>query len=235
MTTVRDAAATLRVRLDDLALGRFERYLDLLLETNQQFNLTSVTEPGEAESRLLAESLAILPLIPPRARRLVDVGAGGGVPGIPLAIARPALEVHLLDATRKKVDFLGHAAAELGLDNVEAIHGRAEDAGRDPAFREQYDIVVARAVARLPALAELTLPFLKRGGIAILPKGEAVEDEMEDARQAIKTLGGELRPLVHSPVNRARLVVIDKRRSTPAEYPRRPGTPQRHPIGVPAR
>lgn len=233
--SIDDAIQILDLDLASGAREKLEGYLTLLMEANRQFNLTAIKDRDEAASRLIAESLAILPLIPDGARGLIDVGTGGGVPGIPLAIARPDLRVDLLDATRKKVRFLHDVAHQLELDNVVTIHARAEEYAHQQGVRERYDLAVARAVARLPALVELVLPFVRAGGSVILPKGDAVQDEIGDAKQAIRTLGGKLQPLYESPINQTRLVVIEKQRATPPVYPRRPGVPQKQPISVPSR
>lgn len=228
------AAAKLGLKLDQETQERLDRYLDLLLETNKQFNLTAITDRDVAASRLIAESLALLPLIPNRATRLIDVGSGGGIPGMVLAIMRPGLQVDLLDATKKKVVFLDEAAVALGLTNVRAFHGRAEEFGREPEFRDSYDVAVARAVARLVTLSELVLPFVRTGGIAILPKGEAVYDELAEAEGALAELKGHLLPIHQSEVNDVRFVVLRKQGRTPKPYPRKSGIPSKQPIGVPA-
>lgn len=232
MDALADAASKLGLTLDAEAVRRFSLFRDQLIATNRQFNLTAITDPDDIETRLFAESLAILPLLPAGTERLLDVGSGGGIPGIPLAIARPDVRVDMLEATAKKVRFLHEATGELGLTNTGAYHGRAEDFGRLPAYREQYQAVTARAVARLVTLAELVLPFLAIGGVAILPKGDAAGDELREAREAIEICGGEPRPIFHSDINNARFVIIDKRRATPDLYPRRPGVPGKQPIGV---
>jgi 16S rRNA (guanine527-N7)-methyltransferase len=228
------AAAKLGLPLSEETQQRLDRYLDLLLETNKQFNLTAITDREVAASRLIAESLAVLPLIPKRAVRLIDIGTGGGVPGMVLAIMRPDLRVDLLDSTKKKVTFLTEAAGTLELSNVRAFHGRAEEFGREPGFRDAYDVAVARAVARLATLSELVLPFVHTGGIAILPKGEAVHDEVAEAEGALSELKGQLLPIHQSEVNDVRFVVLRKQGRTPKLYPRKSGIPSKQPIGVPA-
>lgn len=228
------AAEKLGLELDQETQERLDRYLDLLMETNKQFNLTAITDREIAASRLIAESLAMLPLVPKRAARLVDIGTGGGIPGMVLAIMRPELEVDLLDSTKKKVDFLDEAAGALGLTNVRAFHGRAEEFGREPEFRDSYDVAVARAVARLAILSEFVLPFVRTGGIAILPKGEAVHDEVAEAASALAELKGRLLPIHQSQVNGVRFVVLRKLGRTPKPYPRKSGIPGKQPIGVPA-
>jgi 16S rRNA (guanine527-N7)-methyltransferase len=224
------AAERLGVALDAAAIERFRRYRELLLAANAQFNLTRVTDPAEVETRLFADSLALLPLVPPAARRLLDIGSGGGVPGLALAIVRPDLAVTLLDATAKKVRFLTDTARALDLPAVTAIHGRAEEIARDPAHRAGYDVVTARAVARLVTLVELTLPCVALGGVALMPKGSAAAQELAEAAYAIALLGGQARPLIQPPLEGTMIVAVDKRAPTPAQFPRRTGVPNKTPL-----
>jgi 16S rRNA (guanine527-N7)-methyltransferase len=231
---LRVEAADLGIELDDAAFNRLDRYRELLLAANEQFNLTRITTPEQIELRLFADSLALLPMVPPEARSLLDIGSGGGVPGLPLAIARPELRVVLLDATAKKVRFLEATARELGLENVVAVHGRAEELARDRQHRERYDVVTARAVARLVTLVELALPFLVVGGRALLPKGSAAADELTEARYATGMLGGSAASPIDA-IAGTRVVVIEKRRPTPAEFPRRTGVPNTSPLFGPDR
>lgn len=211
----------------DETLAALHRYRDLLLAGNRRFNLTAITDPDEVDDRLIAESLSLLPRIPQDTRTLLDVGSGGGIPGIPIAIARRSIGVSLLDATAKKVRFLDETATALDLGNVTTLWGRVEDLAHDPAHRERYDIVTARAVARLATLAEYVLPLLRVGGIALLPKGAGAAEELAEAQHAIRTLGGRSQPL-YPPS----LVVIDKIRPTPASYPRPTGQPSKRPLGA---
>lgn len=220
--------------LDATAIDRLALYRELLLAATLQFNLTHITDTVEFEQRMLIESLALLALVPEDAATLLDVGSGGGVPGLPIAIARPGTRVVLLDATAKKVAFLAEASAALGLDNVTALQGRAEELARDPAHRDRYDVVTARAVARLPVLAELVLPFVALGGIAILPKGADIAEEFVEARYAIRMLRGRERPVNTRLIEGSSVVAIDKRGSTPAQFPRRTGVPSKHPLRGPA-
>jgi 16S rRNA (guanine527-N7)-methyltransferase len=165
------------------------------------------------------------------ATRLVDVGAGGGLPGLPLKIARPDLEVTLVEADQAKAAFLVQAAARLGLRGVEVVARRAEDVGRDPRYRERFDLAVARAVAALPALAELCLPLVRVGGRMLAQKTES--EGLVKAAHAIETLGGSLREAAAAPSAARRagtVIVIDKVRPTPEAYPRRPGVPVRRPL-----
>lgn len=223
-------ADRLGVVLDAEAAERFNRYRDLLLAANEHVNLTRITDPDDVESRLFADSLSLLPHIAVTSTRLLDIGSGGGVPGLALAISRPDLRVTLLDATAKKVRFLAETADALGLDNVLALQGRAEELAHDRHHRERYDVVTARAVARLVTLVELALPFLAIGGRAILPKGSAAAEELAEARYAIGLFGGRARQLVETEIEGTTLVVIDKRKPTPSAYPRNTGVPNKRPL-----
>jgi 16S rRNA (guanine527-N7)-methyltransferase len=166
---------------------------------------------------------------------LIDVGTGAGFPGMVLAIARPRLGVTLLDATRKKVTFLEHVIEELKLENVTAMHGRAEELGQNFVYRGRYDIATARAVSSLPALLELVMPLLKVRGIGLFPKGAEIETELQEARTAAKELGAgqivdELLPQLGEE-HVTRLVFAAKIRETPKRYPRRSGIPAKEPLG----
>ncbi len=231
----REAAALLWLNLSAAQFELLDRYRDLLLEANQRMNLTALKTPEAVESRLIAESLAIIPLIGEGPHQLIDVGTGGGIPGIPLAIALPDSTIHLLDSTAKKLVAIEEMVQNLGLQNVHLIHGRAEDIAHNAENRGCYTVVVSRAVARLATLVEYTLPFLERGGVAILPKGQQVQAELREAMNAIDTFGGRLIDLFESPINGAMFVRIEQKRSTPARYPRSPGIPSRQPIGVSTR
>lgn len=224
------------------------RYRDLLLEWNTRHNLTALKTPAEVDTRLIAESLRLLPVIdefiaatahpPDRPLRLIDIGTGAGVPGLVLAIARPDLDVTLVEATGKKVAFLKHVITELGLKNVQAIHARAEDIAHDPAYREQFDLATARAVGTLPTLVELALPFLRIGGWALFPKGPELGTELAEGKRAAQRLGGRVLRADLLPPDPAqpdlpvtRLVVVAKLSRTPDRYPRRAGIPAKEPLG----
>ena len=236
MSSLEDyAQALLGLRLTDEQLGRFARLTDLLLEWNQRFNLTAISDRDEIVIKHYLDSLTLTRVLPPADDlRLIDVGAGAGFPGLPLAIALPRLQVTLLDATKKKLRFIDQAGAELGLQNVRTLHARAEDAGRDPNHRETYDIVAARAVVRLPALMEYTLPLAKLSGQVIAMAGRSAYDDANSAAKAMDVLGGELFSIEETrlpTLDHARhLILIDKVDKTPRQYPRRAGTPTRDPI-----
>ncbi|KAK4538588.1 hypothetical protein CDCA_CDCA18G4613 [Cyanidium caldarium] len=248
------------VSLSELSVqqhARLSRLCELLLERNQQFNLTGMRTPEEVRTKLVDESLALLSVIPPEATvgtttppRLLDVGSGAGFPGLVLAIARPTWPVTLLEATRKKCDWLDEAAAALALSNVRVLWGRAEEwaaATRPDSRRECFDIVTARAVAELRTLAEYTLPFVRVGGWVLAPKQRPrpVESwpEWERALPAIDKLGGRTHAVLRMPVasdedaaladempSERVTVVLTKHAATPAQYPRAPGRPAKRPL-----
>lgn len=212
-----------------------ERFVALLLSTNARLNLTRVVEP-EAVARVhLLDSVAALPKLDDlRPERVLDLGSGGGVPGIPLALARPGVRWTLVDSVGKKVDALRGFIADLDLATVDAVAARAELLGRDAAHREAYDLVTARACAALPVLAEYALPLLRVGGALLAWKGALSAGELHAGATAAAELGGgvpELEPSGVPALGDHRFVVIRKAGRTPPRYPRRPGEPSRRPLG----
>ncbi len=191
-----DLAARANVTLSADQHALFSKYLDLLTAANETMNLTRITDRAAAEVQHIGDSLTVLPFLPPGEHTLADVGTGGGVPGIPLAIARPDVRVTLIEATKKKAAFLQQAVTELGLTNVRIAAERAEEAATG-GRRESFDIVVARAVATMEWLAEWCLPLARKGGKVLCLKGPKANDELPDARKAIK-LGGGGKPVIHA-------------------------------------
>src|SRR5690606_315212 len=194
-----DAAGALGIEFDPGDVERLGRYLHLLLEANKIHNLTAVTDPDQAWTRHILDSLTLMSLLDSaegeepgadtsESRQVIDVGSGGGLPGIPLAIVRPDLRFTLLEATGKKAAFLRQAIAELGLANAQVLAERAERAGQDPEHRERYDVAVARAVGPMAVIAELTVPFVKVGGQVLLIKGQKADEELAAAKQALYLL-----------------------------------------------
>ena len=211
-----------------------ERYVALLLEANQRLNLTRVVEP-EAVARLhLLDALAALPLLDEIGpRSALDLGSGGGVPGIVLAIARPAVQWTLVDSVRKKVDALRGFVEALALSNVDVLSERAEILGRDAAHREARDVVAARACAALPVLVEYALPLLRRGGSLLAWKGQVSAEEMAAGAAASTLLGGgppDRRPSGVPSLGEHAFVIVPKVAATPDRFPRRPGEPGRRPL-----
>ena len=231
-------AAGLGLYLSSGQLQQFEVYYRELVDWNRRLNLTSVTDYEAVPVAHFLDSLTvILGLDGPAAGRdlkLIDVGTGAGFPGLPLRIVLPNLRLVLLEATAKKARFLEHIIAKIGLGNVEIITGRAEEAAHDESYREKFDIAVSRAVAPLPVLAELTLPFCAVGGRMIAPKKGDISPEIDRSLPAVNTLGGKMNQVKEIRIEEFRdnrcLIIIDKIRSTPDKYPRRPGIPAKRPI-----
>lgn len=240
-----DARAA-RVALEQLLEGRsldlppsfgdrVERFIGLLLDANRRLNLTRVVEP-EAVARLhLLDSVAALPAIDALTpSSAVDLGSGGGVPGMVLALARPEVAWTLVDSVAKKTDALRAFAVDLGLANVSVITARAEDLGRDPAHRATHGLVTARAVAALPVLVEYALPLLNERGALLAWKGPITDAELRAGAAASAELGGgapRVEPSGHAALGDHRFVIVRRERPTPARYPRRAGEPSRRPLG----
>jgi 16S rRNA (guanine527-N7)-methyltransferase len=214
----------------------FEFYYQQLIDWNERVNLTSITDYEEVQVKHFLDSLSCLQVLTDvaPAMRGIDIGAGAGFPGLPLRIACPQMRLTLLEATRKKVQFLEHMVKELGLRDVQVIEGRAEELGRQAGHREVYDVALARAVAELSVLLEYALPLLKVEGIFVAQKGGEIEGEVEAAAAAMNLLGGRLKEVreVRLPgLDDARhLVVVEKVARTPDKYPRRPGMPGKRPL-----
>lgn len=223
-------AAALGIAFEPGDLDRLGVFLDLLLEANTRFNLTTVTDPAEAWIRHILDSLSLLSVIASaEPKTIMDVGSGGGLPGIPLAIVLPDVQFTLLEATGKKATFLQEVVYEMGLTNVQVVNDRAETLGCDREHhREKYDMVTSRAVGRLAVLLELTSPFARAGGHVVAIKGEKAHEEVEEAKGALHRLHCQVVETIRTATNT--IVVIEKLRPTPKMYPRRPGEPKRVPL-----
>jgi 16S rRNA (guanine527-N7)-methyltransferase len=246
MDLLSEAARNMGFALTSAHLRTFQTYYEELSAWNQRFNLTAVTKYEHVQIRHFLDSLSCLlavgsskggrwwPGVPAPGVRAIDVGSGAGFPGLPLKILHPRLNLTLLEATGKKAEFLKHAVAHLELGKVAVIHGRAEELGQDETHRENYDLVLARAVADLPVLVEYLLPLCRLGGKCIAQKGISAHEELTASQYAISLLGGEVHYVV--PVElpglaeTRHLVIINKVARTPQKYPRRPGTPGKHPL-----
>ena len=214
----------------------FRLYRRELVEWNERANLTAIVDCAEVQTRHFLDSLSVLLSVGQVRGRVLDVGAGAGFPGVPLKMVYPGIALYLVESRRKKADFLRHLVRRLGLSGVDVVVGRAEELAHDSAYRQTFDVVVSRAVARLDTLAELALPFCAVGGVFVAQKKGDIGGEVAEAETAIDSLGGrlrEVRPVVLDELGGERyLVAIEKRATTPLRYPRRPGIPQKRPLGA---
>lgn len=223
------------IALSDVQLDQFDKYFHTLVEWNEKMNLTAITDQEDVYLKHFYDSISAAFYFDfTQQLHLCDVGAGAGFPSIPIKIAFPHLEVTIVDSLNKRITFLNHLANVLKLDKVHFIHDRAETFGVNPAYRESYDLVTARAVARMSVLSELCLPLVKVGGHFIAMKAAHANDELTVGKKAITTLGGRLEqmhtftlPMEESERN---ILVIKKEKQTPKKYPRKPGTPGKMPI-----
>ena len=229
-------AKALGIRLSETQTSRFVRYYDELARWNERVNLTSITEWEAVQSRHFLDSLSAALALSPQMLQsgsFIDVGSGGGFPGLPLKLAFPGMRGTLLEATAKKTAFLAHLSEILELEDISVRTGRAETLAHDAEMREAFDMALARAVADVATLAELTLPFVRVGGIVVMHKKADIADELEQAQGAIETLGGRLRevlPVTLPGLDERALVVLEKQHPTPERYPRRPGMPAKRPL-----
>lgn len=225
----------LPVSLNERQVCQFMKYYELLVEWNQVMNLTAITDFDEVCKKHFIDSLSIVKAYDvSSSKTLIDIGTGAGFPGIPLKIAFSDLKVTLLDSLNKRVNFLNAVIDELALENIDALHGRAEDFAEKGKLREQYDVCVSRAVANLSTLCEYCIPYVKIGGHFISYKSEKIADEIVTAKKAISILGGKLENQVEFMIPNSdiyrNLVVISKNKKTPASYPRKAGVPSKNPI-----
>ena len=229
------------LELSEKQLQQFERYFEMLVETNKVMNLTAITEREDVILKHFIDSIALgqceyfkKNICLSDKTRIIDVGTGAGFPGIPLKIVYPCINLTLFDSLNKRIGFLNTVIETLGLTNCEAIHSRAEDGARNPKLREQYDIAVSRAVANMAVLSEYCIPFVKEGGFFIPYKTDKIEEELETGKKAIKLLGGKIADvasitLPSSDIKRS-FVFINKTTKTPKQYPRKSGIVSKQPL-----
>lgn len=243
MQTLITGAEALGVPLTDEQVEQFRKFATLLAEWNERMNLTAITDSEAVQAKHFLDCLAGLPVVAEemgaaipirRGLACIDIGTGAGFPGLPLKIAWPNLKLTLVDGTAKKIRFLTEVVNLLALKNVSLVHGRAEELGRGAGYRGQFDLATARAVARLNTLTEYVLPFVRRGGMAVLYKGPHAAEEFMEARQAIELLGGEtvrMAPVtLPASDEERRILLIKKVRRTPKLYPRQQGLPRGNPL-----
>lgn len=229
------ALAEQGIVLSEQQLKQFDLYYQLLVEWNQKMNLTSITDQEGVYLKHFYDSVSAAFYVAfQQEQTVMDVGAGAGFPSIPLKICFPHLQITIVDSLQKRIHFLEHLAEQLGLEQVQFIHSRAEDAGQNATYREKYDIVLARAVARLTVLAELCLPLAKRGGAFVALKGAKGPEEAQEAKKAISLLGGRL-DQIHSfslpqDEGERHIIVIQKEKDTAKKYPRKAGIPNKQPL-----
>jgi len=234
-----DGAQKLGIKLSDKQITQFKLYYQELVSWNKKFNLTTITDYQEVQIKHFLDSLTVISALTEEELTqpgfsIIDIGTGAGFPGIPLKVFLSQSRLVLLDSKAKKATFLQHVIEQLELDDVEVVVGRAEEIGHRPLFRENFTLVVSRAVASLPTLVELALPFCQMGGKFIAQKKGQIEQELVQAGKAIDVLGGELNQVkkveLEELSDERYLVIIDKISPSPEKYPRRAGTPTRRPI-----
>ena len=221
--------------LTDRQKEQYERYFELLVEWNEKINLTAITEKDEVYIKHFYDSIApiLQGLIENQPIRLLDIGAGAGFPSLPMKILFPELDVTIIDSLNKRINFLHLLAEELGLSGVHFYHGRAEDFAQDKAFRAQFDLVTARAVARMQVLAELTIPYLKVGGRLLALKASNAPEELEEAKNALNLLFSKVEDNLQYELPNGDpryITIVEKKKETPNKYPRKAGLPNKRPL-----
>ena len=227
--------ADLGFPLTDRQKEQYERYFELLVEWNEKINLTAITDKDEVYLKHFYDSIApiLQGLIENQPIRLLDIGAGAGFPSLPMKILFPELDVTIIDSLNKRINFLHLLAEELGLSGVHFYHGRAEDFAQDKAFRAQFDLVTARAVARMQVLSELTIPYLKVGGRLLALKASNAPEELEEAKNALNLLFSKVEDNLQYELPNGDpryITVVEKKKETPNKYPRKAGMPNKRPL-----
>ena len=225
------------IHLSDFQLKQFDIYFHTLVEWNNKMNLTAITNEDEVYLKHFYDSIsAAFYFNFSKELTLCDIGAGAGFPSIPIKICFPSIRLTIVDSLQKRISFLNHLAKELQLENVNFYHDRAETFAKKTGMRESFEVVTARAVARMSVLSELCLPLVKQNGHFVALKGAAGQDELEKAEYAIKTLGGEVKSINHFVLpgedSDRNIVIVEKKRKTPNKYPRKPGTPGKEPLEI---
>lgn len=223
----------INIEISDKQIEKFFDYMNLLLEWNEKINLTAITEPEDIILKHFVDCATILKYINDE-DKIIDIGTGAGFPGIPLKILNEKLDITLMDSLNKRINFLNEIINKLDLKNIVAIHARAEELARNKGYREKFDIATSRAVANLSTLSEYMLPFVKKNGMVISMKGSNIEEEVKNAKKAIKILGGEIEKIdnfnLANTNNIRNIITIKKVVKTPREFPRKAGKPSKEPI-----
>lgn len=225
----------LNLVLDKNQLDQFIKYYEILVEWNSFMNLTTITEFDEVILKHFLDSISIVKGVDlSKMHTVIDVGTGAGFPGIPLKIVYPHLRITLLDSLNKRIKFLNEVILSLNLEEIKTIHGRAEDYAKQLEYRESYDLCVSRAVANLSSLTEYCLPYVRKGGLFVPYKSGTAAQEVKDANKAIRVMGGDIKEIIHfqlldTDMERS-LVIIEKKKNTPGQYPRKAGLPVKEPI-----
>ena len=223
----------INIEISDKQIEKFFDYMNLLLEWNEKINLTAITEPEDIILKHFVDCATILKYIKDE-DKIIDIGTGAGFPGIPLKILNEKLDITLMDSLNKRINFLNEIINKLDLKNIVAIHARAEELARNKEYREKFDIATSRAVANLSTLSEYMLPFVKKNGMVISMKGSNIEEEVKNAKKAIKILGGEIEKIdnfnLANTNNIRNIITIKKVVKTPKEFPRKAGKPSKEPI-----
>lgn len=221
------------INITDMQIKKFFSYMNLLIEWNQKINLTTIVAPKEIIIKHFVDCGTILKYLKD-GENIIDIGTGAGFPGIPVKILNENLNVTLVDSLNKRINFLNEVCKTLNLNNVELVHSRAEDLAKNKEYREKFDKTISRAVANLSTLAEYDLPFIKNGGQMVAMKGFEIDEELKNAEKAINILGGKVKEVnkfnLIDTDNKRSIVVIDKIKATPKQYPRKAGKPLKEPI-----
>lgn len=230
-TEIKSKMQSIGIEINEKQVNKFYIYMNMLKEWNERMNLTAITEPKDIILKHFFDSATIEKYI---GVKVLDIGTGAGFPGIPLKILREDINIVLADSLNKRINFLREVIKELDLKNIEVIHARAEELGKNKKYREKFDTVVSRAVAPINVLSEYTIPLCEIGGKCIFMKGANIDEEIKDGIKAIQILGGKIDKIdelfLEKDDNNRKIIIVEKMNNTPTKYPRKPGTPSKEPI-----